>query len=119
MGTNAQFYSPYGVSISSDGNFALVADTDNDMIRKIILSTSSVSLLAGDELSIWNNGIGTNARFYLPDGVSVSSDGSFALVADLGHHMIRKIVLSTSAVSLFAGDGTFGSNNGIGTNPPE
>jgi DNA-binding beta-propeller fold protein YncE len=117
IGTSARFNNPGGMSVSSDSSFALVADTYNHMIRKIILSTSSVSLVAGDSIFGKNNGIGTNAHFYYPTGVSVSSDGSFALVADYGNNMIRKIVLSTSAVSLVAGDvsGGYGSNNGIGT----
>jgi dihydroxyacetone kinase DhaKLM complex PTS-EIIA-like component DhaM len=120
IGTNAQFWYPRAVSLSSDDSYALVADSYNHMIRKIVMSTSAVSLLAGSMggLSGTSNGIGTSARFNVPAGVSLSSDDSYALVADSYNHMIRKIVMSTSAVSLVAGaaDGSSGSSNGIGTN---
>jgi hypothetical protein len=117
IGTNARFYYPFGFTLSSDDSYALVADTNNNQIRKIVMSTSEVSLLAGRSVGT-SNGIGTNARFYHPSGVSLSSDDSYALVAEHDNHMIRKIVMSTSEVSLLAGaaDGSYGLSNGIGTN---
>jgi hypothetical protein len=117
VGSDARFYYPRGVSVSSDGSYALVADTDNNLIRKIVLSTASVSTLAGLVLSPGStNGVGSNALFNLPRGVSVSSDGSYALVADRDNHLIRKIILSTASVSSLAGlNSTSGSTNGVGS----
>jgi hypothetical protein len=97
-GTNAQFNYPQSVSISADGSFALVGDTSNNLIRHIILSSASVSTLAGVALSTGStNGVGTNALFDNPNGVSVSPDGSFALVADFYNHLIRRVLLSSIA----------------------
>jgi hypothetical protein len=120
IGTSAQFYRPSGISQSSDGSFALVADTFNNQIRKIVMSTSAVSLLAGKRSSGYSNGIGTYAEFYSPSAVYLSSDDTYALVTDRENNQIRKIVMSTSAVSLFAGATTPNfhrrTSNGIGTN---
>jgi DNA-binding beta-propeller fold protein YncE len=106
------------VSISSDGSSALVADTYNHLIRKIVLSTASVSSLAGLALSSGStNGVGSNALFTYPSGVSISSDGSYALVADQSNHLIRQIIISTASVSTLAGfASSSGSTDGVGSN---
>ena len=116
FGTNAKFYYPDGVDISPDGNYALIADTSNDQIRKLILSTNEVSTLTGRRMYGSTNGIGSNALFYVPVGVSISPLGDYALITDLGNHQIRKLILSTVEVSLLAGGVSSGSTNGVGTN---
>jgi DNA-binding beta-propeller fold protein YncE len=117
VGSNARFYYPFGVSVSSDGSYALVAEYSNHLIRMIVLSTASVSTLAGLASSSGStDGVGSNARFYNPFGVSVSSDGSYALVADSNNHLIRMIVLSTASVSTLAGLDTGGYTDGVGSN---
>jgi DNA-binding beta-propeller fold protein YncE len=117
IGSNSKFNYPYGVSSSPDGLFALVADYNNNLIRQIILSTASVSTLAGVAGSAGaTNGIGTNSRFNSPIGVSISPDGLFALVAEWSNHLIRHIILSTASVSTLAGvAGSAGATNGMGT----
>jgi DNA-binding beta-propeller fold protein YncE len=118
VGTNSQFNQPVGVSISPNGLFALVTDQGTHLIRQIVLSTASVSTLAGVAGSAGaTNGIGTNSKFNGPSGVSISPDGLFALVANNFHHQIRHIILSTASVSTLAGmAGSAGSTNGMGTN---
>jgi hypothetical protein len=98
IGTNSQFKNPVAVSISPDGLFALVAERHNHLIRQIVLSTASVSTLAGVAgVPGATNGIGTNSKFNVPYGVSISPHGLYALVADW-NHLIRQIVLSTASV---------------------
>jgi hypothetical protein len=118
LGTNAVFNLPTGVSISPNGLFALVADTNKHLIRHIVISTGSVTTLAGQKYSGNINGIGTTALFYFPYGISVSSNGMFALVADTYNHQIRSIDLSTTTVTTMAGtlNGDYGWENGIGIN---
>jgi DNA-binding beta-propeller fold protein YncE len=118
VGSNALFNRPYGVSVSSNGSYALVADEDSNLIRKIVLSIASVSSLAGlGSSSGSTNGVGSNALFNSPQGVSVSQDGSYALVADYSNHLIRKIIISTASVSTLAGLAlSSGSTNGVGSN---
>ena len=66
----------------------------------------------GDCYSTANNcydGVKTDAKFKQPKGIT--SDGVNLYVADNGNCRIRKILISTGAVSTMAGDG--GSHNGI------
>jgi hypothetical protein len=118
IGTNSEFNKPYGVVISPDGLYALVGDYNNYLIREIILSTASVSTLAGVAgVSGATNGMGTHSKFNRPVGVSISPDGLYALVCDYDNHLIRQIILSTASVSTLAGvAGSAGATNGIGTN---
>ena len=61
------------------------------------------------------NGIGTAAKFNLPNGLT--TDGSNVFVADYLNNVIRKVDPTTQAVSVFAGSptGLSGSANGVGT----
>jgi DNA-binding beta-propeller fold protein YncE len=113
IGTFAKFKTPFGVSISPDGLIALVADYGNNMVRHIVITTVSVTTLAGSGSFGSTNGIGTNALFTLVRGVTISPNGLYALIAD-GNNLVRHIVLSTASVTTLAGSG-LGSTNGIGT----
>ena len=56
------------------------------------------------------------ARFFHPEGVAISADGTIALVADTDNHTIRKIVVATAEVTTLAGSaGSAGSADGTGT----
>jgi DNA-binding beta-propeller fold protein YncE len=117
IGSNSQFNKPYGVSISPDGVYALVADRDNHLIRHMIISTASVTTVAGVALSTGStNGVGTNANFNGPRDITISPDGVYALIGDTLNNLVRKIIISTSTVTTFAGSLTSGATNGIGTN---
>lgn len=116
IGTYAKFHSPIGIDISFDDSFALVADRDNNMIRKITISTAYVETITGRNKGA-ADGIGTFASFNQPLGVSISPDLLYALIADTNNHVIRRIILSTLAVDTLAGQfSIYGSTNGIGTN---
>jgi DNA-binding beta-propeller fold protein YncE len=92
IGTAATFFGPKGVAVTPDGMTAIVADMINQRIRTIDLSTGAVSTLAGGTQG-GNNGVGTSARFYYPQGVAVTPDGSTVLVADQQNHRIRSIAI--------------------------
>jgi len=86
-GTSASFYYPQG--ITTDGTNLYVADTDNHLIRKIVISTGAVTTVAGTGSSGSANGTGTSASFNLPRGIT--TDGTNLYVAEYGNHLIRKI----------------------------
>ena len=108
----ARFYLPY--AITTDGTNLYVADSGNNTIRKIIISTGVVSTFAGSaSASGSTDGIGTSARFTEPEGIT--TDGTYLYVADYGNYTIRKIVIATGAVTTFAGSaGSVGSIDGVG-----
>ena len=83
-------------------------------------SLTLVTTLAGDignYSPVFSDGTGTvSATFDAPEGVDISSDGTFALVADKSNHLVRKIVISTAVVTTLAGSaGVAGSTDGVGT----
>jgi hypothetical protein len=110
-GTSASFFDPR--EITTDGTNLYVADTKNNLIRKIVISTGAVTTLAGTGSMGSANGTGTSASFYYPQGIT--TDGTNLYVAEEGNHLIRKIVISTGVVTTVAGTGSSGSANGTGT----
>ena len=101
FGTEAKFFYPADVAISSDGVFALVADTSNSRVRRIALATGMVTTVAGSGARLNVDGIGTTASFTSPRSVSISPDASFALVLD--GHRVYHFDIATGAVTTFAG----------------
>ncbi|MDH5716467.1 MAG: DUF4215 domain-containing protein [Spirochaetia bacterium] len=113
VGLNAKFGSMEYVA--SDGTNIYVADTPNHTIRKIEISTNTVTTYAGSAgISGSTDNIGTNARFNAPRGLV--KVGSSLYVCDANNHTIRRINLASGAVTTIAGSvGISGSANGTGT----
>jgi hypothetical protein len=85
--SSAQFYSPSGIAVDGNGN-VYVADTYNDLIRKIT-SQGAVSTLAGQYFVTGSaDGFYTNAQFNFPYGVAVDNAAN-VYVADTFNHTIR------------------------------
>ncbi|SVB99016.1 uncharacterized protein METZ01_LOCUS251870, partial [marine metagenome] len=110
-GTVARFKKPRGITI--DGTNLYVADGDNHKIRKINTSTGVVTTLAGSGSSGSTDATGTAAKFNTPRGIT--TDGTNLYVVDSNNHKIRKIAISTGAVTTLAGSGSQGSADGTGT----
>ena len=108
IGTAAAFRFPKGLAISEDCSALYIADNGNHMIRAISLTTANVTTVAGDGTAGYSdNALGALARFSTPNGVSiVPGNPDLLYIADNGNHRIRKITLSTTAVSSIAGDGS-------------
>ncbi len=113
--SSGTFSSPSG--IYTDGTYVFVADTGSNTIRYVVISTGSYAILAGSTSGTagFADGTGTAALFNTPSGIT--SDGTNLYVADKGNNVIRKIVISTGVVTLFAGSssGASGFANGTGT----
>jgi hypothetical protein len=110
-GTAAGFNNPD--SVATDGTNVYVADSLNNLIRKIVISSGVVTTLAGSTIGGSANGTGTAASFNQPAGVA--TDGTNVYVADNQNNLIRQIVISTGVVTTLAGSGAQGSANGTGT----
>ena len=73
-GAEASFSYPQGVAVGPSGN-VYVADTSSLKIRKIT-PEGLVTTLAGDGRSGYDDGIGTQARFFGPLGVAADASGN-------------------------------------------
>jgi sugar lactone lactonase YvrE len=100
IGTNdgsnslAQFYNPEGITVDGAGKNVYVADTTNDIIRKLTLVgtnwiVTTIAGLAGYAGS--TDGMNSNSRFDDPGGINLDSFGNL-YVADTGNNTIRKII---------------------------
>ncbi|MGP8214677.1 MAG: T9SS type A sorting domain-containing protein [Bacteroidia bacterium] len=112
-GTAASFNGPAGIVYDGNGNLYM-ADFSNNEIRKIVISSAVVTTFVGSITAGSVNGTGTAASFHNPNGLTIDGNGNL-YVADEGNNEIRKIVISSAAVTTLAGSGIAGSANGIGT----
>lgn len=116
-GTLATFRGPEGLAfdpkIGTAGTL-YVADSSNNVIRKIDIATTMVTTLAGS--GSWGNanGTGTSASFYYPTELAVDTSDN-VYVADTSNNSIRKVT-SGGTVSTLAGAGTFNGPQGVAVN---
>ncbi|MEY4093564.1 MAG: hypothetical protein RLZZ53_763, partial [Acidobacteriota bacterium] len=111
-GQEAQFDAPRGVAIDRDGTI-YVADTRNNIVRKITSSGVVTTLAGTGGTEGATNGTGAQARFNEPFGVAVDDAGNL-YVADASNNAIRKIT-AAGVVTTFAGGGAAGIDDGSGT----
>src|ERR1039457_3733654 len=114
-GTSASFNAPSGVAYDGVGNL-FVADAFNHTIRKSVIATGEVTTLAGAAKASGSaDGNGGTARSNYPGAMLCDGAGNL-LVADTRNSTIRKIVISTGAVTTLVGSaGSAGSVDGSGS----
>jgi DNA-binding beta-propeller fold protein YncE len=106
VAATATFSSPSG--ITSDGTYLYVADSGNNKIRKILITSGDVSSVTGTvstpALAGAAGGAATGATFNYPRGITII--GSSLYVADAFNDTVRAVSLSTiptATVSTLAG----------------
>jgi sugar lactone lactonase YvrE len=109
-GTSAKFYRPNGLAIDASGNIYVV-DCYNHKIRKITPSGDVTTFVGSSQGYV--NGNGTAARFNFPQGIAIDSAGNL-FVVDGSNYAIRKVTPAAD-VTVFAGAGTSGFNDGTGS----
>ena len=93
-GSVSQFIGPFGIAISADSSFALIADSGTNRMRRISIASSFVSTVAGTGSASWADGAGGQAAFYAPTNVAIFGDGSYAIVADSANRRVRHVQLA-------------------------
>ncbi|HEY5994054.1 MAG TPA: hypothetical protein VIU46_05575 [Gallionellaceae bacterium] len=101
-GAAARFNNPY--STVSDGTNLYVADANNHTIRKVVISTGTISTLAGKAgVAGAADGSGSAATFNNPAGITIDSTNSILYVSDTGNNKIRSISISSGTVTSLTG----------------
>ena len=110
LGAAARFNEPSGIAVDDAGT-VFVADTYNNIIRKIS-PDGMVSTFAGTfGFPGFVNGTGSVARFNAPRGLAYDRKYGTLYVADTGNNAIRKIT-PAGYVSIWTGSGGVGSQDG-------
>ena len=124
IGTAARFAHPTGIALTADGRLALVADSGNDTVRAIDVTTGWVRTLAQISTLGGVRIAATGSRIQFAQQTSIDPDGCTGVIADSKTHTIRKVDLWAKDVSILSGrSGNPGSNDGSGSsarfNAPE
>ncbi|MVO11030.1 T9SS type A sorting domain-containing protein [Flavobacterium sp. TP390] len=106
----ATFNFPSSIVEDSNGNL-FICDQSNHKIRKVD-TNGIVSTFAGSGVGGFQDGVGTAAKFYYPDEITIDSEDNI-YVADYYNHRIRKIT-PLGVVSTLAGS-VIGNLDGIGS----
>lgn len=120
-GSAATFNAPQGVACDAGTTSAtsniFIADTGNQLIRRIQANTKAVTTLAGSGTPGSANGVGAAASFNGPRAMTFR--GTEVIVADAGNHTLRTVVGSGATigtVTLRAGQtGVTGGRDGAST----
>nr|MCS3816572.1 RHS repeat-associated protein [Mucilaginibacter sp. X4EP1] len=107
----ARFDLPMGISFDGSGNL-YVADFYGNVIR-MVSPTGTASTYAGNGTAGYVDGPMASAEFNHPMGTAVDAAGN-VYVSDNYNSVIRKIT-PAGVVSTFAGSGTPGDDDGVGT----
>ena len=107
---HASFFHPEGLSCGFNSTI-YVADFDNHKVRMVLVSTGTVSTLAGTGNAGSADGDAAAASFNGPFGVAARHDGT-VYIADAFNHSIRKLA-PDGTVSTLAGTGSAGAADGV------
>ncbi len=116
--TSATFTNPVGLALDTAGN-VYICDYNNHRVRKVTVSTGTITTIAGSSPSGGYSGDGGNATaaaLQYPYGVVVDITSN-VYIADTSNHRVRKVTVSTGIITTYAGTGstTFSGDNGQAT----
>jgi sugar lactone lactonase YvrE len=104
---NATLYQPRGLAFDSAGNL-YIADTENDVIRKVTASTGIISTVAGGvpyAPPIGDGGPATSANLLRPSAIAFDGSGNL-FIADTYNHRVRMVSATTGIITTVAGNGS-------------
>jgi sugar lactone lactonase YvrE len=102
-GAAARFNQPRGLALN--GSDLYVAEYANNAIRKIDLTTGTVTTLAGTPgaADAHADGTGEAARFNGPGALALDPSGNFLWISDIKNRVIRQVTLDGGVVTTYAG----------------
>jgi sugar lactone lactonase YvrE len=110
----AQLDSPQGLALDKANNL-YIADTHNHVIRKLSLTTGTLTTIAGTGAPGFSgdNGPAIGAQLDLPSALALDAANNLYL-ADTRNHRIRRIDSTTGILTTIAGNGTQGFSGDSG-----
>ncbi|MBN8722511.1 MAG: SMP-30/gluconolactonase/LRE family protein [Acidobacteria bacterium] len=97
LASQASLNQPTAILFDKSGNL-IIADSGNNRIRKINLSTNIITTIAGD---------GSPSNLNAPSGLAVAQSGN-VLISDTGNNRIQRLDLTTNAITTIVGNGRAG-----------
>lgn len=106
VATGTSLNQPGAVAVDGAGNL-YIADTNNNVIRKVNLTTGAISTVAGDGAPGYtgDGALATAATLNSPEGIAVDAAGDL-IIADTNNDAVREVAAATGNISTIAGDGT-------------
>ena len=106
--TSAEVNGPAGVAVNAAGDI-FIADTGNNVIRKVDHATGLISTVAGSGASGYSGdgGAAMAATLANPNAVAVDAAGDI-FIADTGNNVIREVLEASGKIITVAGTGTAG-----------
>ena len=113
--TNYPLCNPLGLAVDGSGNL-YIADQYNSIVRKLVVSTSTISNYAGTGTSGYSGdgAAATGAELYYPSVVAVDSAGN-VYIADSYNYRVREVTISNGHIRTIAGNGTAGYSGDAGS----
>lgn len=97
VGTAATFNNPQGLALDATETNVLVADTFSQLIRSVVISSGTVTTIAGQaNTSGSTDGLSTAARFNFPSAIVRDVSTSSTYVIDTNNQRVRRITTATA-----------------------
>lgn len=109
LAVNAGVSDPGALLLDGAGDL-YIADSSNHAIRKLSLTTHTITTVAGQlnqQGYSGDSGPATAATLNTPEGLALDPNGNL-YIADTKNHVIRKLDVATGLISTYAGVGTPG-----------
>ncbi len=118
-GTSAELGSPTAVAVASGGLNVFIADTFNNVVREVNLTTGIITTVAGTGTAGFSgdSGPATSAELFDPSGLAVSSTGTL-YISDSDNEVVRAVDPTTQIITTIAGTpetSGFSGDNGPAT----
>lgn len=115
--TAAALSYPFSAIADSKGNL-YIADTLNNVVRKVAAGTGIITTFAGTGKAGYkgDNGPAASAELSFPTGLALDSAGNL-YIADTQNNVVREVSATTGVITSIAGNGnnTFSGDNGLAT----
>ena len=101
---------PRAIALDAAGDL-YIADTGNDRIRRVNMTTGIITTFAGGgtpAAGVGDGGPATAALLESPVGIAFGPSGDL-FIADTGNNRVRRVSVDTGIITTIAGDGTGGS----------